>query len=361
MVHPSIRTAAAPGFGPSIVSTRMIQVQRVSKWFGGASGGIRAVDDVSFTIPAGQCVGVLGPNGAGKTTTIRMITGYLPPSAGAIRVNDLDTINDSIRARRVIGYLPESTPLYPEMRVRDYLNYRARLYGLGGSARRRGVGAAMERCWLKDVERRRVGHLSKGYKQRVGLAGALVHSPPVLILDEPTSGLDPTQIRETRSLIKDLASDRTVLVSSHILPEIEATCDRVIIIARGRLRADGAPKALVRQVAASQQALPHTVEVGVSAAGRERVHRALAAILGVASVQLEGEGTDDRWARFTVSPKPNAGDLREEIARAVGVLGIVCRELRRTQPTLEQVFIRVIESNDAKAQADAGSEGTLAA
>lgn len=323
----------------------MIHVQRVSKWFGGR-GGVRAVDDVSFSIPAGQCVGVLGPNGAGKTTTIRMITGYLPPSAGAIRVNDLDTINDSIGARRLMGYLPEATPLYPEMRVRDYLDYRARLYGLGRAKRISGIGAALERCWLKEVASRRIGQLSKGYKQRVGLAGALVHSPPVLILDEPTSGLDPTQIRETRGLIKGLAQDRTVLVSSHILPEIEATCDRVIIIARGRVRADGSPAALVKQI---QQASPHTVEVAVTPGGRERVHRALAAIAGVTGVQLASEGTDEQWARFIVTPKKEIADLREEIARAMGVAGLVCRELRRIAPTLEQVFMRVIETDEARA------------
>ena len=332
----------------------MIQVQRVSKWFGGQSG-VRAVDDVSFTVPTGQCVGVLGPNGAGKTTTIRMVTGYLPPSAGTIRVNELDTINDSIKARRVIGYLPEATPLYPEMRVRDYLGYRAKLHGMGRTARRNGVGAAMERCWLREVAHRRIGQLSKGYKQRVGLAGALVHSPPVLILDEPTSGLDPSQIRETRSLIKGLAEDRTVLVSSHILPEIEQTCDRVIIIARGRIRADGAPAALVRQI---QQAFPHTVEVGVTPGGRERVHRALAATPGVLSVQLSGEGTDESWARFVVTPKPDQGDLREPIARAVGVLGVVCRELRRAQPTLEQVFMRVVESDGESSNATEAGKGS---
>jgi ABC-2 type transport system ATP-binding protein len=328
----------------------MIQVQRVSKWFGGV-GGVRAVDDVSFTIPSGQCVGVLGPNGAGKTTTIRMITGYLPPSAGTIRVNELDTINDSLRARRVMGYLPEATPLYPEMRVRDYLEYRAKLYGMDRGERRKGIGAALERCWLNEVGHRRIGQLSKGYKQRVGLAGALVHSPPVLILDEPTSGLDPTQIRETRSLIKGLAEDRTVLVSSHILPEIEQTCDRVIIIARGRVRADGTPGALVRQV---QQAFPHTVEVGVTPGGRERVHRALAAIAGVLSVRLSGEGTDEGWARFVVMPQAEMGDLRESMARAMGALGVVCRELGRAQPTLEQVFMRVIESDDRAARQEQG-------
>ncbi len=342
----------------------MIQVQRVSKWYGGrgspggGGGGILAVDDVSFTIPAGQCVGVLGPNGAGKTTTIRMITGYLPPSAGAIRVNGCDTINDSIGARRTIGYLPESTPLYPEMRVRDYLHFRARLYGLGRREAQTGVGAAIERCWLKDVAHRRVGQLSKGYKQRVGLAGTLVHSPPVLILDEPTSGLDPTQIRETRSLIKDLAENRTVLVSSHILPEIEATCDRVLIIARGRLRADGAPSALVRQV---QHAFAHTVEVQTSPAGRERIHRALAGLPGVVSVQLSGEGSNEQWSRFVVTPTREVSDVREPIGITLSGMGVVCRELRKAEPTLEQVFMRVIEGDEKRVAAEAGIGGGSAA
>jgi ABC-2 type transport system ATP-binding protein len=328
----------------------MIQVQRVSKWFGGrGAGGVTAVDDVSFTIPQGQCVGLLGPNGAGKSTTIRMMTGFLPPSAGTITVNGKDTINDTLAARQSIGYLPEATPLYPEMRVRDYLAFRAKLYGLDRAKRRAGVGAAMERCWLKDVAHRRIGQLSKGYRQRVGLASALVHSPPVLILDEPTSGLDPTQIRETRSLIKGLAEEgakgRTVLVSSHILPEVEQTCDRVIIIARGRVRADGAPGALVRQMQHHAVA-PHTVEVQVSPSGREKAHGSLAALRGVVSVQLSGEGTDDHWARFIVTPAADAGDLREAIARSLASMGLLCRELRRTEPTLEQVFMRVIESDD---------------
>jgi ABC-2 type transport system ATP-binding protein len=301
-----------------------------------------AVDDVSFTIPAGQCVGVLGPNGAGKTTTIRMVTGFLPPSAGSITVNNCDTINDSIGARRAIGYLPEATPLYPEMRVRDYLHFRARLYGLDRRTAKSGVGAAIERCWLKDVAHRRIGQLSKGYKQRVGLAATLVHNPPVLILDEPTSGLDPTQIRETRSLIKDLAENRTVLVSSHILPEIEATCDRVLIIARGRLRADGSPSALVKQV---QHAFAHTVEVQTSPGGREKIHRALAALPGVVSVQLSGEASNDQWTRFVVTPTSEVSDVREPIGLTLSSMGIPCRELRKAEPTLEQVFMRVIESD----------------
>lgn len=338
----------------------MIQLHRVSKWYGaGPPRGVVAVDDVTLTIPSKQCVGLLGPNGAGKTTTIRMITGFHPPSAGSIRVHDLDTIDDSIQARRVIGYLPESTPLYPEMRVIDYLSYRAKLAGLDAKRRRVGIGLALERCWLKDVQRRRISELSKGYKQRVGLGGALVHNPPVLILDEPTSGLDPSQIRETRSLIRELATDRTLVVSSHILPEIEQTCDRVIIIARGRVRADGSPRGLVDQI--QQRGYPHTVEVGVAATGRERVHRALAAIHGVRSVELEADRTTEQWATFKVQPKDDVADLREDIARAVVVLGLVCRELRRAQPTLEQVFLRVIETDEQRAASDARSAAEAAA
>lgn len=331
----------------------MIRVQRVTKFY----GSLRAVDDISFTIGKGQCVGLLGPNGAGKTTTIRMITGYLPPSAGSINLDGHDTIDQSLRARGLIGYLPESTPLYPEMRVRDFLNYRSRLYPLSRADRTKGIAKAMDQCRLTEVAKRRISHLSKGYKQRVGLASTLVHNPPILVLDEPTSGLDPTQIRETRSLVKDLAIDRTVLVSSHILPEVEQTCDRVIIIARGRVRADGSPRDLVDQV---KIAGPHTVEVGVLPAGRERIHRAMAAVPGVASVTQEVAGTDESWARFTVIPKPGVSDLREPLARALGVCGVVCREIRRPQATLEQVFMQVIETDELKTAAGTPPEAKVA-
>lgn len=326
----------------------MIEAQRISKSY----GHFRAVDDISFSIPKGQCVGLLGPNGAGKSTTIKMITGFLPPSAGGITIGGLDTIHDSVASRRLIGYLPESNALYPEMRVRDYLAFRSRLFPLRRAIRKSGIEHAIERCWLKEVARKRIAHLSKGYKQRVGLAAALVHNPPVLILDEPTNGLDPSQIRETRSLIKLLAADRTVLVSSHILPEIEQTCDRVIIMSRGRVRADGSPRGLIGQV---HVAAPHVLEVGVAPTGRERIHRALAAVPGAATVTLEVEGTDDHWARFTVMPKHETPDLREPIARAVGIAGVVCRELRRPLASLEQVFMRVIETDEPAVNASAGS------
>lgn len=321
----------------------MIEVARVSKWFGGP-GGVRAVTDVSFAVDKGLCVGLLGPNGAGKTTTIRMVTGFLPPSAGSIRVNGLDTIHDSIGARRLLGYLPEATPLYPEMRVRDYLDYRARLFGLDRAARKAGVGGAMERCWLTDVQWRRVGQLSKGYKQRVGLAAALVHNPPVLILDEPTSGLDPTQIRETRSLIKDLAADRTVLVSSHILPEVEQTCDRVIIIARGRVRADGRPAELVERV---KVAPVHHCEVRVGPEARGAAVRVLEGVSGVAGVRVDEGGSGGGWTRLVVTPRAGVEDVREGMAGALAGAGWACREIGRARATLEQVFLSVVESEPA--------------
>jgi len=320
----------------------MISVDRISKSY----GQIHAVRDVSFSIQRGQCVGLLGPNGAGKSTTIKIITGLIPPTAGSARVGELDTIDDSIRARRLIGYLPESNALYPEMRVRDYLAFRSRLYPLSRAQRSRGIEMALERCWLKDVAHRRIGQLSKGYKQRTGLAAALVHSPPVLVLDEPTSGLDPTQISETRGLIKSLASDRTVLVCSHILPEIELTCDRVLIIARGRLRADGSPRDLVRTMHTGGE---HVVEAAVPAALREQAHRALAGVKGVTAVRFEAAKSSNDWAHYAVSTDAGHPDVREGLARAMGELGALVREIRRPSATLEQVFMRVIESDAEEA------------
>lgn len=332
----------------------MIELERVSKWYGGAGSGgggaVHAVRDLSLSIARGQCVGLLGPNGAGKTTTIRMITGFMPPSAGTIRVEGKHTIEESIEARRRIGYLPEATPLFPEMRVVDFLHYRGKLFGLERAARMSGVEEAMTRCWLKDVARRRIGQLSKGFKQRVGLAAALVHRPAVLILDEPTNGLDPSQIQAARSLIKELAQDRTVLVSSHILPEIEQTCDRVIIIARGRVRADGSPRELVSGV---QDALPHDLEVKATAAALAELVRGLEATTGVASIRTEPmnsaqeeSGSEVAWTRLVVTPKSGVRDLREQLAAAAIRLGLPVREVHRRQAQLEQVFLRVIETEE---------------
>jgi ABC-2 type transport system ATP-binding protein len=209
-----------------------------------AYGHVLAVDRVSFEVPEGQIVGFLGPNGAGKSTTIRMLTCYLPPTSGGATVNGYDIFHQSDKVRESLGYLPENTPLYLEMRVREYLDFRGRLRKMDRSERRRRMDYVIERCWLGAVHNRIIGHLSKGYRQRVGLADALLHNPAVLIMDEPTVGLDPTQIIETRKLIRDLGGDHTVILSTHILPEVEAVCDEAVIISGGRIVASGSPDEL---------------------------------------------------------------------------------------------------------------------
>lgn len=316
-----------------ISSSPMIEVEKVSKSY----GQVKAVQGLSFSIPVGQCVGLLGTNGAGKTTTIRMITGFIPPTLGGIRVGGHDTVEGGVDARKFIGYLPEATPLYPEMSVRDIVRFRARLYGLSGSAARERVSTVIASCRLTDVDRRRVGELSKGYKQRVGLALALVHDPAVLILDEPTSGLDPTQVLDTRSMIKDLAKNRTVIVSSHILPEIERTCDRVLIMAGGRLRADGTPQGLIESAGPTM----YVIEARCS---EMQGRAALAGVPNVASIQATGVDGELSIVRFHVTPQAGGRDLREALAEAFSSKGIGVRELTRMGASLEQVFVRIIES-----------------
>lgn len=316
----------------------MISVKQVSKWF----GRVRAVSGVSLEIASGQVVGLLGPNGAGKTTTLRMITGYLPPSEGLVSVCGHDSVTDSMNARRSLGYLPEAAPLYPEMRVGDYLTYRGKLFGMARGDRKAAVARVIERCWLREVAGRRIGQLSKGYKQRVGLAGAMIHDPPVLVLDEPTSGLDPAQIRETRALIRDLSHKRTVIVSSHILPEVERTCDRVVIIARGLLRADGAPFELL---AGQRERAPCLVEIKSTDAERAAgVVRSLAGITDAVAGPAE-----DGWVRLRATPR--AGDVREAIAGALREAGVLARELTTEIPSLEQFYLKTIEEDDPAAAA----------
>ena len=213
----------------------MIVVEHLTKYY----GEYPAVRDVSFEVPRGRVVGFLGPNGAGKSTTMRILAGFLTATGGRARIAGHDVFADPIAVRRNIGYMPESCPLYPELRVNEYLKFRAGLKGLGWSARRKRIDYVIERCWLTDVRRQLVGTLSKGYRQRVGLADALLADPPVLILDEPTAGLDPTQIRETRKLIRELGTQHTMLLSTHILSEVEMTCDSVVVIYQGRVVEDG--------------------------------------------------------------------------------------------------------------------------
>lgn len=328
----------------------MIQVRGITKSF----GRIRAVRGVTFEAAAGQVVGLLGANGAGKSTTIRIITGFLPPDAGSVRVRGHDTVEDSAAARRLIGYLPESAPAYGEMSVRGYLDFRGRLFGMRRSARRAAVERVLGRCWLADVAARRIGHLSKGYRQRVGLAAALLHDPPVVILDEPTNALDPAQIRETRRLIRELADERTVLVSSHILPEVEKTCDRVIILTRGAVRVDARPGELLE---ALRESAPYIVQAHAPG-GPEAARRTLADAPGVAEASVvapedrDGSFSDEDaargWAVLRVVGAAGAGDLRETIAAAAARSGMLVRELRREAPSLERVFLGLFDSEDPR-------------
>lgn len=315
----------------------MIQVDRISKSF----GLVRAVRDVTFEVHSGEVVGLLGPNGAGKTTTIRVLTGYSPPDRGSARLAGFDILEDSVRARRILGYLPESAPAYPEMSVRGYLRFRARLHRLSGKALKRGLERAMAACDLQKVRSRRIAHLSKGFRQRVGLAAAIVHDPRVLVLDEPTNGLDPSQIREARALIRTLAENRTVLVSSHILPEIERTCDRVLILAGGRLRADYPLRHLLSDPAPTCIVDALAADDGSAWIGR---------LPGVDVVEPL-EPTQPGWARFRVRWTQGVLDGPERLARAAAQQGRILREIAPERPALERVFLRLIETEEAEGKA----------
>ncbi|MCI4355293.1 MAG: ABC transporter ATP-binding protein, partial [Thermoplasmata archaeon] len=270
----------------------MIEVQSLTKKYPTRV----AVDDVSFSVRSGEIVGFLGPNGAGKTTTMRVLTGFLPPTAGSVRVAGHDVVTQSRRVREAIGYLPESAALYPEMRVREYLAYRARLEGVSGAAVSRRVDEVVERCLLAEVAGRRIENLSKGFRQRTSLAGALVHQPPVLILDEPTVGLDPMQIIRIREMIRELGKDRAVLLSTHILPEVDAVCDRILVIARGRIVAEGTAAQL------RQKFSQHPV-FRASFRGSVAAREALAALSGVIAVV---ETPADRETRVRLECAPDA-------------------------------------------------------
>ena len=310
----------------------MIDVQALSKRYPTRL----AVDDVTFSVKQGEIVGFLGPNGAGKTTTMRVLTGFLPPTSGSARVAGHDVVTQSTAARAALGYLPESAATYPEMRVSEYLAFRARLEGVPDGRVRGRVAEAVERCLLGEVARRRIENLSKGYRQRTALAGALVHQPPVLILDEPTIGLDPVQIIRIRETIRELGRDRAVLLSTHILPEVEAVCDRVLIIDRGRIVAEGTPAELRGKLAGAPV-------VRVVARGRVDLHDALAALPGVTAVEVE-ETESETTARVVAVAET---DPREAIFALAVARGWVLRELAREALSLEDVFVRLTRHEEA--------------
>jgi ABC-2 type transport system ATP-binding protein len=304
----------------------VIEVRNLSKYY----GSHRAVDNISFTIADGEIVGFLGPNGAGKTTTIRVLTCYQPATSGSATVAGHDVFSESLAVRAAVGYMPENVPLYPEMRVREYLRFRGKLRGLDRAGREAAIDRVVQRCWLQDVIGRPISQLSKGFRQRVGLADALLHNPPVLILDEPTVGLDPTQIRETRSLIRELAQDHTVMLSSHILPEVEATCQRIIIIHQGKLVASGSPAELRERISEGAKVIAEIKGTP------DEIGPVLRELPGVTDVRAERR---DGWTRLAVAA---ASDLRESIAQAAFKRGWAVRELHRDAASLEDFFVKIV-------------------
>ncbi|UCG32639.1 MAG: ABC transporter ATP-binding protein [Phycisphaerales bacterium] len=305
----------------------MIQVKNLTKYF----GPTLAVDNISFHIAKGEIVGFLGPNGAGKTTTIRILTTYIPASSGSARVGDHDVFTDSLAVRRMVGYLPESTPLYPEMRVREYLDFRGKLRAMSRDVRAKAIGRVAERCWLNDFINRPIGQLSKGMKQRVGLADALLHNPPVLILDEPTIGLDPAQIRETRRLIKELATQHTVILCTHILPEVEMVCHRTIIIANGRIVASGSPDELRESVTGRSRLIAEL------RGSKDEITAAIGKLDGVQHVDCE---LIDGWNRLAIKTADGT-DLREAIVSLAGERKWPLREIKREVGSLEEYFVQI--------------------
>ena len=312
----------------------MIEVQHLTKRY----GPTMAVDDVSFRVERGEVLGFLGPNGAGKTTTMRVLTGYMPPSEGKVIVAGYDVFDQPLEAKRRTGYLPETPPLYPEMTVRDYLAFVARIKGVPRGERKARVGSVMDRTGVADMGNRHCGKLSKGYRQRVGLAQALLHNPEVLILDEPTAGLDPKHIIETRELIKQLGGDHTVILSTHILPEVSQTCQRVVIINKGRVVAVDTPENLTSRLRGSE-----TMYVEVDAPGAD-VETVLGAIPGV--TQVAPSDTRRSLTGFEVKSEAER-DVRRQIASAIVTRGWGLLEMRPLRMSLEEVFLRLTTEETA--------------
>lgn len=317
----------------------MIKVTNLTKKY----GELTAIDGISFNVERGEICGFLGPNGAGKTTTMRILTGFMPPTDGRVELGGLNIADNVIEVKKKVGYLPESTPLYGEMRVYEYLDFVAEIKGLKGSARKKKVGEALEMTYIADRRRSLIRSLSKGYRQRVGLAQALLNDPEVLILDEPTVGLDPKQITDIRALIKDLSGKRTVILSSHILPEVQMICSRVLIINNGRVIAADTPERLSSKFA-------HAGRFTISVAGPvESVAQAISNLPEVAGVSVTGRGTADgmETATYLVEPKRDA-DPRKSLARLTVERDWALLALSSAQPmSLEEVYLKLVTEEPA--------------
>ena len=311
----------------------MIHVRQLVKYYGSRL----ALDRLDLDVERGQVVGLLGPNGAGKTTALRMLTGFMPPTSGEAVINGHDVFRASHEARQSIGYLPESNPLYPELRVREQLHFLGRLHGLSRADRRRRIGELTDSCGLEEIVHRQIGALSKGNRQRVGLAQALLHDPPVLILDEPTEGLDPSQITGVRKLIQSLGERKTILLSTHILPEVEKTCRRVVILARGRIVAEGTPNELIERVRSASRIV---VEVK---AEPEDVRRVLSANPHIGSVDV---AANNGWCRAAVGARQSGEDIRELLGDAVIEHRWPLREMRPEAASLEEFFIQATSGEE---------------
>ena len=321
----------------------MIEVEGLTKYYDERL----AIADVTFSVPRGQVLGLLGPNGAGKSTTMRILTGYLSASAGRASIAGFDVFSQSLEVRRRVGYLPESTstPLYNEMRVEDYLEYRCRLCGVAPRRRRERIDYVVEACGLLPRRRDIIGRLSKGLRQRVGLAQAVVHDPDVLILDEPTSGLDPAQTRETRELIVELGRAHTVILSSHVLPEVSATCERVVIINQGRVVADDAPANLGRRMSTGRASEVELIAVG----DRDEILRAVESVAGVEAATVN-PNEDGAWQVLVTGHNPR---LQDDLARAVVGAGHGLRQLASRTLTLEDIFLELTTEEPAEGAGEA--------
>ena len=315
----------------------MINVQGLTKRY----ARYTAVDHISFEVEKGQIVGFLGPNGAGKTTTMRMLTCYMPPTEGTAEVAGFDVIDHAMEVKRRIGYLPETPPVYPEMEVQEYLDFVARIKGIPKSSMKQRIDEAMEKCAIADVRTKEIGKLSKGYKQRVGLAQAILHNPDVLILDEPTAGLDPHQIMETRDLIKGLSGEHTIILSTHILPEVEQVCQRVVIIAKGKLVATDTVENLTNRLRGSETVSLEILPTGASPA---EVQERLEKVPGVAKViAKDARGEMSRFSIECVKGE----HIRPELARCVIEAGWKLNELHAVGASLEEIFLELTAGKDS--------------
>ncbi|HVO83976.1 MAG TPA: ABC transporter ATP-binding protein [Syntrophobacteria bacterium] len=310
----------------------VIEVERLTKLY----GSLAALRDVSFRVEQGEIVGFLGPNGAGKTTTLRILTCFIPPTSGFARIAGLDCREHPLEVRGKIGYLPETISLYSDMTVRRFLAFAASAKGVPRSRRSHEVERVLARCSIKEVENRIIGHLSKGYRQRLGIAQALINDPPILILDEPTIGLDPAQIVEIRTLIKELAGERTIILSSHILPEVSQVCQRVLVINRGQIVATDTPANLTGQ-------LRRTLQLRLQIEGPDaEIREELVAVDGVLRVQ-SGDGP----ASYLVETDRHK-DVRPELARRVVARGWQLKELRTQELSLEEIFMELVTEEGAR-------------